>query len=155
MFILIVCVPVCDVINFEIYHTFLIKTFSYLNLKSHFKNVNITRTKKAFNMKYLTKANKTNSFGRWKPGFKAGEDFTHFNCCLLILIEGFTHHLLSENVHWKFYFQFQRKKEIRSTVWLMYGQFMVNVRLKDARIILIRNQDYVTRHIYFLVHLFK
>ena len=52
-FIVICCCPVCDVINFEISLSFLIKPLSYMTKKSvQDKNVNILRTKRAFNMKY-------------------------------------------------------------------------------------------------------
>ena len=47
---LIICCPFCDVIDFEINHSPLIKTFSCITKISE-KNVNISRTKRAFNMK--------------------------------------------------------------------------------------------------------
>ena len=50
MCIAIVCCPVCDVINFEIYFSFLILH----NQKSQDKNVNILRTKRAVKMKERT-----------------------------------------------------------------------------------------------------
>ena len=48
--IAIVCYPACDVINFEIYLGFLVKRFSYMN-KIQNKNLNVSRTKKAFRLK--------------------------------------------------------------------------------------------------------
>ena len=50
MCIVIICCPVCEVINVEVNHSFLIKPFSYITKKSE-KIVNISRTKTAFNMK--------------------------------------------------------------------------------------------------------
>ena len=46
MFVAIICFPECDDINFEISHSFLIKPFFYIA-----KNANISRTKRAFNIK--------------------------------------------------------------------------------------------------------
>ena len=48
--ILIICCPVCDVINFKINHSFLVKPFFYITKKSE-QTVNISETKRAFNMK--------------------------------------------------------------------------------------------------------
>ena len=42
--------PACDILKFEISHSFLIKPFS-TKLKCQDKNVNISRTKRVFNMK--------------------------------------------------------------------------------------------------------
>ena len=50
MLIVIVCFPGCDVMNFGIYLSFLIKPFSYMN-KSQDKNLNTSRMKIAFQMK--------------------------------------------------------------------------------------------------------
>ena len=49
MCIVINCCPVCDVINFEIILSLLIKPFFYIT-KTLRQNVNISRTKRAFNM---------------------------------------------------------------------------------------------------------
>ena len=46
MCIVIVCLPDCDVINFEINLIFLIELFHYTS-KSQYKNLNILRTKRA------------------------------------------------------------------------------------------------------------
>ena len=45
------CCTVCDVINFEINLSFLIEPFFYIT-KNKDKNINISRTKIVFNMKY-------------------------------------------------------------------------------------------------------
>ena len=50
MSMIIICFPICDIINFEINHSFHIKPFSYMSRKSG-QNLIILRTKKAFNMK--------------------------------------------------------------------------------------------------------
>ena len=50
MFIVIICCPVCEALNFEINHSFLIELF-FLHCQSQDKNVNISRTKRAFNIK--------------------------------------------------------------------------------------------------------
>ena len=50
MCIVIICCPACDVINFEINHNFPIKPFFYETKKSG-RKCNISRTKRAFNMK--------------------------------------------------------------------------------------------------------
>ena len=50
MCIVIICCPVCDVINFKINHSFLVKPFFYITKKSE-QTVNISETKRAFNMK--------------------------------------------------------------------------------------------------------
>ena len=50
MCIVIICCPVCEVINFEVNLSFLIKLFSYITKRSE-KIVNISRRKTAFNMK--------------------------------------------------------------------------------------------------------
>ena len=47
--IVIICCPVCDVINFENSNGFLIKPFFFLTKKS--KKLNISKTKGACNMK--------------------------------------------------------------------------------------------------------
>ena len=52
MFIVIVYVPVCDVINFEINLSFLIKQFSNITKKVMTKNVKILRMKRAFKKHY-------------------------------------------------------------------------------------------------------
>ena len=44
MSIVIICCPVCDVINFEINLSFVIKLPFYINKKSQDKIVNILRT---------------------------------------------------------------------------------------------------------------
>ena len=49
MCIVIICCPVCDLIGFEINHSFLIKPIFYITKKWE-KNVNISKTKRAFNM---------------------------------------------------------------------------------------------------------
>ena len=49
--IVIICCSFPDVINFEINHGFLIKPSFYIT-KTQDKNVNISRTKKTFNMKW-------------------------------------------------------------------------------------------------------
>ena len=51
MYIIVICCPVCDILSFEINHSFLIKLFFYIT-KSQDKNVNISRTKRALNMKW-------------------------------------------------------------------------------------------------------
>ena len=52
IFIVIVCVPACDVINFEIYLSFFIKPFSYIITKKVLKkNLNNLKTKRTFKMK--------------------------------------------------------------------------------------------------------
>ena len=50
MYIVIICLSVCDVTNCEISLSFRIKIFSYIT-KSQNKNLNILRTKEALNMK--------------------------------------------------------------------------------------------------------
>ena len=50
MCIVIICCSVCEVINFEVNLSFLIKLFSYITKRSE-KIVNISRRKTAFNMK--------------------------------------------------------------------------------------------------------
>ena len=63
MCIVIICYPVCGVINFEINISFLIKPFSYMTThKNQHENLNISRTERASNMKLET--NKTKIFGR-------------------------------------------------------------------------------------------
>ena len=69
MYILIICFPACDLINFYLI-AFLSSRFSKL-VKSQHKNVNISRTKRAFSMKkgifhhfYRSVKNKNNFFGR-------------------------------------------------------------------------------------------
>ena len=52
--IAIVCKPGCHFMNFEIKLIFLIKPFFLYGPKSHDKNLNILRTKRAFKMKYKT-----------------------------------------------------------------------------------------------------
>ena len=52
MYIVIVCWPGCDIINFEINLIFLIKQFFYIWPKSQDKKLNNLRTKRAFKMKY-------------------------------------------------------------------------------------------------------
>ena len=54
MCIIIICCPFCDVINFKINHNFLIKPFFNIT-KNQDKNVNISRTKRVFNMKEKVK----------------------------------------------------------------------------------------------------
>ena len=49
-YIATICCPVCDVINFEINLGFFIKPFFYKTKKS-WQSLNISRTKKNFNMK--------------------------------------------------------------------------------------------------------
>ena len=51
MVIAIVCYPGCDVMNFEVSLIFVIKQFFFTWLKSHDKNFNILRRKRAFKMK--------------------------------------------------------------------------------------------------------
>ena len=50
MVIMITCYPVCDVINFVVNFSFLIRPFFYIS-KSYDKYLNILRTKRAFKMK--------------------------------------------------------------------------------------------------------
>ena len=47
MCIVMFCCPVCDIINFEINHNFVIKPFFYITKKSEL-NVNISRMERAF-----------------------------------------------------------------------------------------------------------
>ena len=51
MSIVIICCPVCAVINFAINLNILVKPFSRWSI-SQIKNVNVWRTKRAFNMKW-------------------------------------------------------------------------------------------------------
>ena len=51
MFIVIVCSSVCDVINFEIYLSFLIQAVFLHDQKIQGKNLNILRAKRTFQMK--------------------------------------------------------------------------------------------------------
>ena len=46
------CRPVCDHIKFGIILSFLIKPLSHVIKKTHYKNLNILRPKRLFNMKY-------------------------------------------------------------------------------------------------------
>ena len=48
IYIAVICCPVCDVIRFEIKPRFLSRPFFYIP-ESQNKNVNILRTKRAFN----------------------------------------------------------------------------------------------------------
>ena len=50
MYIVIVCAPVCDIMNFEIYFSFSYQPVFLHNQKSQNKSVNILRTKIAFKM---------------------------------------------------------------------------------------------------------
>ena len=51
MFIVTVCVPVCDLKSFETYLKCLFKPFSYITKEVKKKNLNTLRTKKVFKMK--------------------------------------------------------------------------------------------------------
>ena len=74
--IVIICFPVFDVINFEIYHNFLIKLFSYVTKKSGQKFKYIEDDKifnheiKIFFINFKgIEVDKTNFFGRWESNF--------------------------------------------------------------------------------------
>ena len=51
MFIVIACVPVCDITNFKKYLRIIMQQFSYINEKVGQKGKNILRIKRAIKMK--------------------------------------------------------------------------------------------------------
>ena len=85
MFIVIVCVPACDVIHFEIFFSFLITPFSYITKK--------VKTKKALFIifkDFPLKQIKPNFFERWEFDFKESTRIIFFEnvaCVLYIVVK--------------------------------------------------------------------
>ena len=77
MFIVIVCYPICDVLNFEVYPSFFIKQFFYNQDKNLYEDTSSEQEQSLkWNKKHYSsfskdffEANKTDFFGRWDSEF--------------------------------------------------------------------------------------